>query len=1486
MASEGSTPVNLDDCLSKGKKLPLKRVKKKSELNISKGKLKSISKQHNFSFLNASVQKQTLRENNRALAQSLAKAREEMRNMHKVNKDLLAQNQDLVIKVNRLKRVAGMRDDEIETELQKRNKQMMQSLKKLCEDASRSMMQSSESLNSIYDVCVEQSRRSTGIGEGRGSSMGAGEDRQASANGGEEGPVSSTAGEDGPGLSMRDAVLVKDAVQSGPRRKVFQSDCARPLADLPVKSSSVFNSGVSDISMILEQSVLDDGMTDGLEYVAVPLEPVKEVHIDTSLVVPSESIHTQKSQVLSKLPQRVAKGGSAVAENNEKPDTAKKGACEKPDFEKETVQVKSKSKSDKTSKEKSKGSKSTEIKKNEKVSKTNAVVSKNTKQVDDILPEKVVNVDADSETDISLFGFGRNFASELVSGSPIISNKIEDKSVPATKSKSETMNKHSDKQSNEKLRRETFVLPQPGAAVIQEMEVQSSKDKSKDSLKQKPFETSKPTQKLSQSALSSSLSRIDKKMPSSSKEQKTPEKSKPVAVIQEQTYSAVSNPFKPTKCLLRSPPPVPYQKTSEEPSIDSRAFIASLRQSSETAFQRSPLPEPRFSHEPTMIFNSDMEFTEIFDSSKLPSFNKSDKVSPNIPESIPEYSNTLAKSVQDLTNKEVSNAKDMESHEFLKPSSKHIPKAAKEKPSKSKTSKPDEEVTVVDTLDGPSVEVRSKKPGVFTFNVGRKEADGTRKAVPEETTSRARSKKAKAVMSEKTEERRTGEDRDMFNFGDRSPTIPLDKLVKPVTKSVYDLSINESVVQTGSLHSLRDNKKTPALPEAKPDECIYYLPMPKGSPEDKPAASKSRSRSKSNTRSKSKTRHKSGENDEDDDWVPGKSRARARSASRSRKTFDVNEPVAPRRGRSRSRVRKSSESLAADKNNADEERDEIEKDDSKKEVEGERGRSRSQARKPDLDDGCKNSNPDEVIRDEIEKDDSKKEVEGRKGRSKSRARKPDLDDDCKKSNSEEVICSKSRPGKNAKEDEIDIDADELEVTQLERKSRSKSIQKRKTYVLDNVEEDKKERTLNNKLVAESPDVKKSQQTRVKSIVVVNSDNESSGSDNSDKRAIAETFCIGDSDSDNVEEATLSKATQPACKKSVTKKVLMVESETESEAKSSVANEKSREIEELSIRVPDNFITKSRARRSKRLSSIDPDPVDDHGLEVLENLIADEKKVSAVKESECNQGKISRTVRKSRSKVSYAVDSLNDEDEDESKSPTPKKKLKSAKKSVKKKKGEADTSADVKKSKAKLQLEDEDTEDSKKSVPLKTPAMCEDTVASKKGATKSSRKGKSTSKRPPNQNSAGVDEGTPKAKKSKASADNPTESEIAVLKKRLTMIMNSKNASTLDRKNEAPLKVADLDRTVEENPVLQDLKMEPIHDDDDDSDRKHRRNRNPVSYVPKPLNLKLRQGDQMFVENGNSNKVKAEISRLAIARKTCVPKVSRDDKENVDQTKTK
>lgn len=55
-------------------------------------------------------------------------------------------------------------------------------------------------------------------------------------------------------------------------RKVFQSDSARPLSDLPVKSSSVFHSGVSDISMILEQSVLDDGTSDGPEYVAVPLE--------------------------------------------------------------------------------------------------------------------------------------------------------------------------------------------------------------------------------------------------------------------------------------------------------------------------------------------------------------------------------------------------------------------------------------------------------------------------------------------------------------------------------------------------------------------------------------------------------------------------------------------------------------------------------------------------------------------------------------------------------------------------------------------------------------------------------------------------------------------------------------------------------------------------------------------------------------------------------------------------------------------------------------------------------------------------------------------------------------------------------------------------------------------------------------------------------------------------------------------------------------
>lgn len=67
-----------------------------------------------------SVQKQTLRANNKALAQNLAKTRQELRQQSQQFQDLQTQNQELKLEVCRLRRIAGIKDGEIEEEVQKR----------------------------------------------------------------------------------------------------------------------------------------------------------------------------------------------------------------------------------------------------------------------------------------------------------------------------------------------------------------------------------------------------------------------------------------------------------------------------------------------------------------------------------------------------------------------------------------------------------------------------------------------------------------------------------------------------------------------------------------------------------------------------------------------------------------------------------------------------------------------------------------------------------------------------------------------------------------------------------------------------------------------------------------------------------------------------------------------------------------------------------------------------------------------------------------------------------------------------------------------------------------------------------------------------------------------------------------------------------------------------------------------------------------------
>ena len=67
-----------------------------------------------------SVQKQTLRANNRALAQNLAKARQEIRRLNTDVHTLRSNSQEQILELNRLKRLVGLKDEQIQIEVQQR----------------------------------------------------------------------------------------------------------------------------------------------------------------------------------------------------------------------------------------------------------------------------------------------------------------------------------------------------------------------------------------------------------------------------------------------------------------------------------------------------------------------------------------------------------------------------------------------------------------------------------------------------------------------------------------------------------------------------------------------------------------------------------------------------------------------------------------------------------------------------------------------------------------------------------------------------------------------------------------------------------------------------------------------------------------------------------------------------------------------------------------------------------------------------------------------------------------------------------------------------------------------------------------------------------------------------------------------------------------------------------------------------------------------
>ena len=606
------------------------------------------------------------------------------------------------------------------------------------------------------------------------------------------------------------------------------------------------------------------------------------------------------------------------------------------------------------------------------------------------------------EADVSAFGFGGTFASDMLkSVSPIAVYKEPKKAV----SIKETKQPEKAKPDDIKIRKDTFVKSKP--AVKKDTKKITHEEKKK---QKKTKEVPKVNNRQTFTSENPFIQKSAKVIRSPNRNQPDPPNSK--------MYDTVSNPFKPSKTLSRSPVAgskvVEEEITTATDKIDSHAFLARFKNSLDTMDARSsPLPVPTFEDEPTTYFNTDMDFTAVIDTASfLKGLTQGDKVGPNIPALTLDEASPVANA---------SNKGKAEKHEIevkaksdkAKPKTKDRKDGThSEKANQAKQSKSANHVEGSDDEAG-AVEVRTKKPGVFTFSVSRKDADGTRKPVPE-PTSRARSKKKVGAASEAEENlKKLDEDRDMFNFGDRTPTMPLDKIVKPASHNVYDLSMNESgLIAPKSLKSLRDRLESqPAkMPEARQEEHIYYMPL-KGCPDEEPAEKKPRSKSRS------KSRNRDSDSD-DDDWVPGKrAKSRSRGQSLGKKTDDGIEEDKKDRTRSRSRGRQTKKS-----DTEIEESEDIEM----KKVTKTRSRSQARARKSDIvDDG-------EMENEKVTKS---------RSRSRSRPQKSEAEIEDVEVEIEKVTQSRSRSRARPKKSENDIedvkDIDTEKVTKTRSRSRAR-----------------------------------------------------------------------------------------------------------------------------------------------------------------------------------------------------------------------------------------------------------------------------------------------------------------------------------------------------------------------------------------------------------------------------------------------------------------
>ncbi|XP_046371191.2 serine/arginine repetitive matrix protein 2-like isoform X2 [Haliotis rufescens] len=168
------------------KRLKLKRIKKKKskfDLNLSTNNKMSFSARMNITAANSSVVKASLRANNKALAQSLEKVRQDLRVSYEVNNEMKKEFQDLQLRLMNLERVAGLKDDSLEKEVQRRMEDKTQQLKYILSKVSVHLLDAGSCLQDALDKCMDPSRLSV-ASSARNSSLGTSDDAFSPINSG------------------------------------------------------------------------------------------------------------------------------------------------------------------------------------------------------------------------------------------------------------------------------------------------------------------------------------------------------------------------------------------------------------------------------------------------------------------------------------------------------------------------------------------------------------------------------------------------------------------------------------------------------------------------------------------------------------------------------------------------------------------------------------------------------------------------------------------------------------------------------------------------------------------------------------------------------------------------------------------------------------------------------------------------------------------------------------------------------------------------------------------------------------------------------------------------------------------------------------------------------------------------------------------------------------------------------------------------------